>query len=92
MLFHYFEKVRPESVIVDVFGNSYGITHHTIGRRGVIPCPPRLVRIHDSLPPCDAGQLLARIGAMGHSIAPTDNLPDDIVLWRVPLATEATGE
>lgn len=92
MLFHYFEKVRPESVIVDVFGNIYGITHHTIGRRGVIPCPPRLVRMHDNFPPREAGQLLAHIGAMGHAIAQTDNLPENVVFRRVPLVTEAQGE
>lgn len=92
MLFHYFEKVRPESVIVDGFGHAYGITHHTIGHRGVIPCPPRLVRINDNLPPCEDGQFLARIGAMGHAIAQTGNLPSGVIFQRAPLITTEPGE
>lgn len=91
MLFHYFEKVCPENVIIDGFGNTYGVTHHTIDRRGVISCPPRLVRINDNLPPCEDGQFLARIGAMGHAIAQTDNIPSGVVFQRAPFVTDAQG-
>lgn len=82
MTLNYFQKIKPDAVIIDGFGNNYAITHFTIRERGVEPCPPRLVRINDYLAPCDDGSLLARIGSMGDEIAQTDNLPENVVFQR----------
>ena len=82
MTLNYFQKIKPDAVIIDGFGNNYAITHFTVRARGVIPCSPRLLRINDYLEPCDDGSLLARIGSMGNAIAQIDDLPENVIFQR----------